>query len=390
VGECVLERGAHTEGAWTADPFTFDNTYFTALLHGAYEPHGSASGHSIHRDPASGTIMLPTDMALLRDKKLRAWVEKFAADPAKFAAEFGAAWAKLQELGCADTLAPHPASLTYASGCYVPEQWLELPLVTRRELTHNTTVYGFGLPKKQSLNLPVCACLLVRAPGRGRGSKGKDDWDGSDAVRPYTPISDNDLVGRFELLVKRYEGGAVSQYLHGLRLGAKVAFKHIKFNIKAQYPFAGKQSFTFLCAGTGITPVYQALWKLLKTHGDDRRMVLMYSNRTPQDILLKDELDEWARTHPDRLTIVHVVGNKPDDPPPPGWKTTNEYTAESGWIDEKKIQKYAFEPSHDTLVFVCGLPPMYAALCGPRDTAALSDGCVLANLGYKTEMVAKL
>jgi hypothetical protein len=139
----------------------------------------------------------------------------------------------------------------------------------------------------------VCACLLVRAPGRGRGSKGKDDWDGSDAVRPYTPISDNDLVGRFELLVKRYEGGAVSQYLHGLRLGAKVmspslrsdprrrnrpfralpppparssvpfevrrargrrpqvAFKHIKFNIKAQYPFAGKQSFTFLCAGTG-------------------------------------------------------------------------------------------------------------------------------------------
>jgi hypothetical protein len=105
---------------------------------------------------------------------------------------------------------------------------------------------------------------------------------------------------------------------------------------------------------------------------------------------LKDELDEWARTHPDRLTIVHVVGNKPDDPPPPGWKTTNEYTAESGWIDEKKIQKYAFEPSHDTLVFVCGLPPMYAALCGPRDTAALSDGCVLANLGYKTEMVAKL
>ena len=128
--------------------------------------------------------------------------------------------------------------------------------MNKREVSHDTTIYGFGLPEKQSLNLPVCACLLLKAPGCGA--------DGADAVRPYTPISDNSMLGQFELLVKRYEGGAASQYLHSLPLGSTVDFKHIKFNIKAQYPFEGKTTFTLLAAGTGVTPMYQALWKLLE------------------------------------------------------------------------------------------------------------------------------
>ena len=132
------------------------------------------------------------------------------------------------------------------------------------------------LPEGQSLNLPVCACLLLKAPGKGRKEGGgKDDFDGSDAVRPYTPMSDNSMLGAFELLVKRYDGGAVSQYLHGLDEGAMVDFKHIKFNVKSQYPFEGKKTFTLVCAGTGVTPMYQALWKLLGTEGDDRQVVML-------------------------------------------------------------------------------------------------------------------
>jgi cytochrome-b5 reductase len=55
-------------------------------------------------------------------------------------------------------------------------------------------------------------------------------------------MSDNSMYGKFELLVKRYDGGAVSQWLYGLEMGAMVGFKHIKFNIKAQYPFEGKKT----------------------------------------------------------------------------------------------------------------------------------------------------
>jgi cytochrome-b5 reductase len=85
-----------------------------------------------------------------------------------------------------------------------------------------------------------------------------------------------------------------------------------------------------------------------------------------------------------------VVGNRPDEPAPEGWVDTPTYTAACGWIDEAKIQKYAFPPADDTLVFVCGLPPMYNILCGPRNEKELKEGSVLPKIGYTKEMVAKM
>ena len=66
------------------------------------------------------------------------------------------------------------------------------------------------------------------------------------------------MTGRFQLLVKRYAQGAVSQYLHALEPGAMVSFKHIAFNVKRQYPFAPARTISLVAAGTGIAPVYQA------------------------------------------------------------------------------------------------------------------------------------
>jgi len=271
--------------------------------------------------------------------------------------------------------------LEYASSCFLPTSWLELALVGKREHNHDSTVYTFGLPDWRSLNLPVCACLLLRVPG----ADGKDD-----VVRPYTPISPTSQVGTFELLVKRYEAGVASQYLHGLAVGEKVGFKHIKFNIKAQYPFEGKGSITMLCAGTGITPMVQGLQKLVDTPGDERPITLLYGSKSADDILMKDELSELAARAGGRLKVVHVVGSTPDGPAPPGWADTPEYVAETGWVDKAKIAKYAFPPSDDTLVFVCGLPSMYDALCGPRTEKELADGTALKELGYSDSMVAKM
>jgi cytochrome-b5 reductase len=239
--------------------------------------------------------------------------------------------------------------------------------------------------------LPVCACILLKAPGKGRkDGGGKDDFDGSDAVRPYTPMSDNSMTGKFELLVKRYDGGAVSSYLFGLEIGSQVEFKHIKFNVKTQYPFEGKKSFTMICGGSGITPMYQALHKLIGTEGDDRPIVLLYGNKTTEDILMITELEEKAKSQPGRLKVVHVVGNRPDEPRPDGWVDTPAYTAEVGWVDEAKIKQYALPPSDDTLVFVCGVPAMYESLCGPRGEKELKEGCLLRKLGYTDTMVAKM
>merc|ERR1711966_633972 len=99
-------------------------------------------------------------------------------------------------------------------------------------------IFTFGLPEGKSLGLPTVACILLKAPGQSK--------DGTDAVRPYTPISDDSMVGQFQILIKIYPDGAVSSWIASLAIGTQVAFKHIKFNCKLQYPF-NKKSISMVC-----------------------------------------------------------------------------------------------------------------------------------------------
>ncbi len=44
-------------------------------------------------------------------------------------------------------------------------------------------------------------------------------------IRPYTPISPSDAEGELTFLIKRYEEGKMSQYIHSLKPGEKLAIK---------------------------------------------------------------------------------------------------------------------------------------------------------------------
>jgi len=79
--------------------------------------------------------------------------------------------------------------IEFASSCVIPTTWKGYKLIAKNEVTDNTTVYDFELPKDTSLQLPTCACILALAPGIGA--------EGADVVRPYTPFSPNSMLGRF-------------------------------------------------------------------------------------------------------------------------------------------------------------------------------------------------
>jgi NAD(P)H-flavin reductase len=198
------------------------------------------------------------------------------------------------------------------------------------------------------------------------------------------------MTGKFQLLVKNYPGGNVSSFIHNMAVGQNLRFKHIKFNIKEQYPF-GKKSISMITGGTGITPMLQALHMLLTTTGDDTKIVMLDGNRSMEDVLMKEMLHGYAQKFKDRFTFINVVGSSPDDKPI-GWDRVPEnanYVAETGWIDEEKVKKYCFPPSADTSVFICGLPVLYTTMCGPRSEKEVAAGTVLSKLGYTSEMVCK-
>ena len=126
--------------------------------------------------------------------------------------------------------------------CILPSEWQPLTLIERRAYNHDTSIFRFKLLNDSDhLNLAVGCYLLVRAPCC--------DHDGSDAIRPYTAVSNNNTsIGYFDILCKRYDEwgvketassnflftktdhsykpkGACSNYIHSLKIGDSLEFK---------------------------------------------------------------------------------------------------------------------------------------------------------------------
>merc|ERR1712232_732912 len=147
--------------------------------------------------------------------------------------------------------------------------------------------------------------------------------------------------------------------------------------MKVQYPF-GRKNITMIAGGTGITPLMQALHAILGTAGDTTVVTMLYGNKTADDILCKAVLNRWEENSAGRLKIHHILSRLPSGEPWDGLQ---------GPIDKEKISKYTVPPSEDVLVMVCGPPPMYSSLCGPRDDKNLTGA--LAELGFNAEQVFK-
>ena len=85
------------------------------------------------------------------------------------------------------------------------------------------------------------------------------------------------MIGSFELLVRAYPNGALSQRLATMEIDEAMAFKHIRSNVEARRPFSAKKV-GMLAGGTGITPV-QAL--RCSVHRTMRPKSLVYGSKTP-------------------------------------------------------------------------------------------------------------
>lgn len=273
------------------------------------------------------------------------------------------------------SLTGKPTSVLVPPGqCQFGEEFSTVKLVERVQVSPSSSVLRFSLPDEtKPLNLPTCACILAKA---------KTANDPEAVIRPYTPISTNEQVGSFDLLIKDYgEHGKMSKHMcQDMSIGDEVDFKHIGPNVKIQAPFPHKK-IGMLVGGTGLTPMVQALHAILgsKTSTAQESVSLLYGSRNSEDILGKDLLDLWA-SQEEKLSVTHVLSDEPED---------SSYKGERGYINKELIQKHFPGPDEDNIIiFVCGPPPMYNALCGPRDEKDSIKG-LLGEMGYKPEQVYK-
>jgi cytochrome-b5 reductase len=261
------------------------------------------------------------------------------------------------------------SSLVPPGKCQFTPEFAAVPLLERTAVSETTSVLRFGLPDSgRPLDLSTCACILAKA-----------DTETEVVVRPYTPISTNATVGSFDLLVKHYDGGKMSQHMKRMAVGATLEFKHIAPNVKLQAPFAPKK-IGMLVGGTGITPMIQALHHILGDATSPTTASMLYGSKVASDILGEEMLEKWSADHAASFAVAHVLS---DEPAGSAWK------GERGFIDAGLIATHLPGPElgDDVLIFVCGPPPMYDALCGPRTAPELTG--VLAKMGYKASQVFK-
>lgn len=235
-----------------------------------------------------------------------------------------------------------------------PREKIPCRLVSKTSLSHDVRLFRFALPfEEQLLGLPVGKHIFLCAT-----------IDGKLCMRAYTPTSSVDEIGYFELVIKVYfkgvhpkfpHGGVMSQYLDSLPIGSVLDVKgplgHIEYTGKGNFMVHGKHRFAkrlaLLAGGTGITPVYQVAKAVLKDPEDCTELYVVYANRTEDDILLREEMDEWARKYGDRFKVWYVVENARD-----GWG----YSV--GFITESIMREHVPEAAEDVLALACGPPPM--------------------------------
>ncbi|KAJ5377929.1 NADH-cytochrome b5 reductase 1 [Penicillium cataractarum] len=235
-------------------------------------------------------------------------------------------------------------------GFLEPQTYQDLPLVAKHQLSPNVYRFIFGLPEPNTiLGLPIGQHVAIKAI-----------VDGATVTRSYTPTSNNLDRGRLELVVKCYPDGLMSRYLSGLEIGEQVPFRGPKGSMKYTKDVA--RHIGMVAGGTGITPMYQLIRAICENDADTTQISLVYANRSEADILLREELDAFARRYPGNFKVWYMLDTAPED-----------WAYGTGFVDADVLREHMPAQGPNTKVLLCGPPGMIGATKKN-----------LATLGFKT------
>ncbi|BFZ62790.1 heme peroxidase [Saitoella coloradoensis] len=98
LGRCHTDRSGF-DGPWTFSPTVLTNAYYQLLKSEKWIWKKWDGPKQLIDDGSKSLMMLPTDMALIKDKEFKKWVDIYAADEKRFFEDFGKVFTTLMELG---------------------------------------------------------------------------------------------------------------------------------------------------------------------------------------------------------------------------------------------------------------------------------------------------
>jgi len=245
-------------------------------------------------------------------------------------------------------------------------------VVDIQKLNHNTSLFRIDLGAGNTMGMTTAGLLMVQGT----------DKEGQTVARPYTPTTrDSTTTGHFDLVIKKYEQGNVSSYVHGLSVGDELNVKgcFTKLEIKPNM----KKEIGMIAGGSGLTPMLQVIEELLESGDDQTKLTLLFCNQTPDDIILKDRMEALAAKYP-RFKVHYCVD-----------KAISEWSGFTGYVTPDMVKSIMPAPADGNMIMVCGPPPMYKAICGGKKfeegkpPAQGEVGGFMKSMGYTEDMVFK-
>ncbi|MBL8310759.1 MAG: phenylacetate-CoA oxygenase/reductase subunit PaaK [Burkholderiales bacterium] len=177
--------------------------------------------------------------------------------------------------------------------------------------------------------------------------------------------------GRWQVAIKRVEGGQFSQWAHALlRAGDVIDVLppdgHFIYTPSVE---AAARHVLLLAAGSGITPTFAILKTLLEGETASR-VTLVYGNRRVKDIIFKEALEDLRDRFLTRFQLLHTLSGEVQEAP-----------IANGRLDAAKVRELfgeLLDPTQFDAVYVCGPGEMIADCV---------DACVAA--GVPAERVHK-
>ena len=188
--------------------------------------------------------------------------------------------------------------------------------------------------------------------------------DGYQAERSYSIASAPEDIPRLTLTVERLEGGEVSPYMvDELRVGDKL---EIRGPIGGYFVWEARMGgpLLLISGGSGVVP----LMAMIRHRRAAKSLVptrLLYSSRSFEDIIYRDELDNLTE-ETSGLEVIYTLTRVQ----PSGW------TGYRRRVDVGLLREVAWSPEQRPLIFICG-PTSFVE--------AAATG--LAAVGYEAERI---
>ena len=277
------------------------------------------------------------------------------------------------------------SSLTTLDG----KNQVSLKLISKTSISDDTRLFRFALPsEKHSLGLPLGSCIVAFA---------KDEENNDEIFkRPYTPVSSNRDLGYMDLIIKIYfpnihpdfpKGGKMGMVFENLKIGESLNFwgpggfvnhqihengvdmSYHQNKSKTEENYVERKNVNhigMIAGGSGITPMLQLIRELFaaeNSNNETTKMTLIFSNKTKNDILCKEEIDQLVEKSNGRFKTIYALSREQ-------WKEDEKLMGHqdiikvNGRVDKNMIEKYM--PKHEeegSSILLCGPPAMVKEAC---------------------------